>query len=172
MLPNGGVESTLDRLPGLGDCDQGIGIHEIDYKIEYRSRNGIAVYIWEEGEKRKEKRCLYYGVNRGGAAEQSRRMAYLVKDTTIVGRNISSIEIQSLLYYTIEGQSICSYNSITLLPGYLHRLKLLTGVDTSTRPVSRSGNDGNRHIKSSRRTKATPNTPIMRLSTAMLCSVN
>lgn len=76
-----------------------------------------------------------------------------------------------VLYNSRSVHMFISITSIASLQGYSHRLKLLTGVDTSTRPVNRSGNDGNKHMRSSRRTKATPNTPTMRLSTAMLsCS--
>lgn len=50
MLPNGRVESTLDGLPRLGDCDQSVGIHKVNQEVENRSRDGIAVDIRKEGE--------------------------------------------------------------------------------------------------------------------------
>jgi len=52
----------------------------------------------------------------------------------------------------------------------VRRLKLLTGVETSTRPVSKSGNDGKRQTRSRRSTKAAPNTATLRRSTAMTAS--
>lgn len=58
-------------------------------------------------------------------------------------------------------------SAIGLVPYRIRRLKLLTGVDTSTRPVSKSGNDGKRQIRSSRSTKAAPKTATFRRSTAM-----
>lgn len=47
-------------------------------------------------------------------------------------------------------------------------LKLFTGVETSTLPVSKSGNEGNKTERRSRRTKAPPNTATFRRSTAMM----
>lgn len=50
---------------------------------------------------------------------------------------------------------------------HLRRLKLLTGVETSTLPVKRSGKEGKRQTSRRRRTKAAPKTPIFRRSIAM-----
>lgn len=53
---------------------------------------------------------------------------------------------------------------------YSRRLKLLTGVETSTLPVNRSGNEGKRQIRSRRKTKAALKTATFCRSTAMaLC---
>lgn len=49
----------------------------------------------------------------------------------------------------------------------VRRLKLLTGVDTSTLPVNKSGKAGNKHVSSKRSTNAVPNTRIFRRSIAM-----
>jgi hypothetical protein len=49
-------------------------------------------------------------------------------------------------------------------------LKLVTGVDTSTRPVSKSGREGNKSRSKSRRARAPPNTAAFLRSTGMLTS--
>lgn len=49
---------------------------------------------------------------------------------------------------------------------HLHRLKLLTGVDTPTRPVRRSGNEGKKATSSTRNRTAAAMTPSARLGQA------
>lgn len=55
--------------------------------------------------------------------------------------------------------------------GHVHRLKLLTGVETSTLPVNKSGNEGNRQIRSRRSTKAAPKTTSFRSIMVHCCGV-
>ena len=65
----------------------------------------------------------------------------------VVGRDIMGVEEDALLHYHV---SVIVY---TLHVGYIHLLKLVTGVDTSTRPARRSGSAG-KTVKRSKRTAA------------------
>lgn len=58
---------------------------------------------------------------------RSSNIQYLMKDTAVVRGDIALVEEKTFLYYKIV--------SLTPRPGWksnAHRLKLLTGVDTST----------------------------------------
>jgi len=70
----------------------------------------------------------------------------LVVNSSIVGGNIMVVQKESLLYYLVS--------ALTLKPkpANSHLLKLVTGVETSTRPVNKSGRPGD--VKRSSRTAA------------------
>jgi hypothetical protein len=77
------------------------------------------------------------------------------------------IKKEALLYYNCvsKAQSL----SFVSQSG-LHLLKLVTGVDTSTRPVSRSGSDGNATKRRMRRPAAALRSVSFRRTTDMLGS--
>ena len=54
-----------------------------------------------------------------------------------------------------------------VVPSNSHRLKLVTGVDISTRPVRRSGSEGNAINSTNRRATAEPNRNSFRRSRTM-----
>lgn len=91
------------------------------------------------------------------------RSTHLVKDTTVVRRYISRVEKQAFLHWEFRVR-LCGRINIG---GYSRRLKLLTGVETSTRPVNKSGREGKRQTRTRRGIKAALNTATLRRSTAM-----
>jgi len=74
-----------------------------------------------------------------------------VVDAAIVWRDVVGVEKDAFLYYSI----VSVYSSRALV--CVHRLKLVTGVDTSTRPPRRSGKAGKTVESSSRTAAAAPN---------------
>ncbi len=60
------------------------------------------------------------------------------------------------------------HHSGALIAQHLHLLKLLTGVDISTRPVNRTGRDGNAKNKINRKADAAPKTKSFRRSITMM----
>jgi hypothetical protein len=74
-----------------------------------------------------------------------------VKDTSIVRWYIVCVEVKAFLYYYSCQQSVQGYSG-----SLLHLLKLVTGVDISTRPVRIFGRDGNAVKRSSRTAAAAP----------------
>lgn len=89
-----------------------------------------------------------------------------MEDTTIVGPDIVVIQKQSLLHY--EDSQCTGLNAASRLWELrcaLHRLKLVTGVEISTRPVSRSGRLGKAVDRTSLSKAAPAKTP------TLLCKV-
>jgi hypothetical protein len=85
-----------------------------------------------------------------------------VVDSAVVRRDIMGIKEETFLYCCRASAEIL----FTLWP-YTRRLKLVTGVDISTRPVKRSGRPGKENSR--RRTAAAaPNRAALRLSTFMI----
>lgn len=79
-------------------------------------------------------------------------------DTSIVWRDIVVVEIESFLYYaTVSGGPNKELTAI-------HLLKLVTGVDISTRPVNRSGSPGKEVKRRRRRAAAAAKRPAFLLS--------
>lgn len=72
----------------------------------------------------------------------------------VVGRDIMGVEEDAFLYLYV---SVMLY---TDHPGYIHLLKLVTGVDTSTRPARRSGSAGKTVNRSNRTAAAAPKSSI------------
>ena len=83
-------------------------------------------------------------------------------DAPVVWRYIVIVKKESFLHY-----NVVSYWKVRI-SCFLHLLKLVTGVDISTRPVNKSGSPGN-EVKSSIRTAAAaPNTAAFLLSILIL----
>lgn len=112
----------------------------------YQGReDGPLSHVGEEGEEREEKRGL-------------------VVDAAIVRPDIVVIEKETFLY--------CSRIEVSMLfrrckkeceLGGLHLLKLVTGVEISTRSVNKSGKPGDKEKRASRRRTAPRNTPAFSL---------
>lgn len=92
---------------------------------------------------------------------------YLVEDSSIVRRDIVGIEKETFLY--------CSNSHVSSLAAYVQdirtcsrRLKLVIGVDNSTRPVNRSGREGKVMNRRRRTIVAAPKTATVRLSSPMV----
>lgn len=90
--------------------------------------------------------------------------AYLMEDTTVVRRDIPRVEEETLLHCR-TGQTE-QFSSLNFKHARL--LKLLIGVETSTRAVRRSGSEGKATKSSSRRATAAAKTPAFLLSTGMV----
>jgi hypothetical protein len=98
----------------------------------------------------------------GGVAATS-RSSYLVKKAPFVGRGIARVEEQAFLH--------CSEILAERHPSYwecAHLLKLLTGVDTSTCPVRRSGSQGKKAKTRTRTSTAAAMTATFLLSTGIV----
>ena len=74
----------------------------------------------------------------------------LVEDAAIVWRNIVGVKEDAFLYWTLS--VMCGV--LRIGRRCLRRLKLVTGVDISTRPVRRSGKEGKAKKKMSLKTAA------------------
>lgn len=96
---------------------------------------------------------------------QSCQNTDLMKDAAIIGRNVSSVQKETLLY--CHDQNVSEIAQIYSVE-YVRLLKLLTGVETSTRPVKRSGRVGNVVESSIRRAIAAPKAQSFLLSTGIL----
>lgn len=91
-------------------------------------------------------------------------------EAAIVGRDVVRVEEESFLYY-----KSCQISSIALAsPGMesnIRLLKLVTGVDTSTRPARRLGRPGKTVNSSSRSAAAPPKRSAFCLSTAIVAQL-
>lgn len=85
---------------------------------------------------------------------QSSGTPYLVEYTAIIRRDVMSVEEKTFLHCLSKSQHCPQDPRLSTL----HLLKLVTGVEISTRPVRRSGNEGNAVNKSNRRAAAAPKT--------------
>lgn len=72
-----------------------------------------------------------------------------MEDTSIVRGDVMCIEKEAFLYWSSVSNGVSSARLVGS-----HRLKLVTGVDISTRPVSRCGSEGNAKNSSSLRAAA------------------
>lgn len=88
---------------------------------------------------------------------------YLVKDTPIVRVDVVCIEEDALLYCN----HTCLAASTAQSVNHVRRLKLVTGVEISTRPVRRSGKEGKAVNSSRRSTAAEANSNVFCLPTNM-----
>lgn len=93
--------------------------------------------------------------------------AYLMEHAAIVRGNIAGVHKQAFLHLSHKSAPQSQQGQCHPASQYSHRLKLLTGVDTSTRPVNKSGSEGNRTQSSNRKTKAAPKTAAFLRSTDM-----
>lgn len=75
-------------------------------------------------------------------------------DAPVVGGHIASVQKQSLL----DCRQLELLSTTTQSNGNSRLLKLLMGVEISTRPVNKSGSEGNRASRTSRKRRAAPNT--------------
>lgn len=80
-------------------------------------------------------------------------------NSTIVRGDIVCIEEDSFLYCCACQQRLKNFHN-----GYTHLLKLVTGVDISTRPVNKFGRPGNEVKRMSRKAAAAPKSAAFRRS--------
>lgn len=88
--------------------------------------------------------------------EERQQEGGLVEDAAVVGRDIVRVEEDALLHCSI-GQPRGSLGRATRSCLHVQRLKLVTGVATSTRPESSAGSAGKREKSSRRRAAAAAN---------------
>jgi hypothetical protein len=84
-----------------------------------------------------------------------------VVNSTVVRRDIMRVEEEPFLHCLCVNRLLESQQYI------LHRLKLVTGVEISTRPVNTSGRPGKQSIKIRRTAAAAQYSATFRLSTVM-----
>lgn len=96
---------------------------------------------------------------------------YLVKDAAIIGGDIVGVEKQAFLHWrwSING-FVVDWREV------LHRLKLVTGVDISTRPVRRIGREGNAKkstsLKAAAEVKRMPFRRSMTIFNGLKCAIH
>ena len=88
-------------------------------------------------------------------------------DSAIVGRDIVIVKEETLLYCTLVSQKL-----LCEAKGGLHLLKLVTGVDISTRAVNKSGRPGKEVKRRSRTAAAEANrVAFLRSTFIVLCAI-
>ena len=86
-----------------------------------------------------------------------------MKDTAIIGRDVVGVKKEAFLHWNMSVRAVLSRMGTRVL----HRLKLVTGVEISTRPVRRSGREGKAKKSMSRRAAAEVYRMAFRRSTGM-----
>lgn len=92
----------------------------------------------------------------------------LVKDSAVVRGDIVRVKKEAFFHCRSVGNDTKPIG----VGLFLHRLKLVTGVDISTRPVRRSGREGNAKKRRSLRAAAEPKSNAFRRSITIAISVS
>ena len=98
----------------------------------------------------------------------------LVEDAAIVWGDIVGVEEEAFLHWALSVILSVMTSVQWIGTRFLHRLKLVTGVDISTRPVRRTGREGNvkksMSLRAAAEVKRTPFRRSMTMFNGMKCN--
>ena len=150
------------RFAGRGDLHKRVGAEDVEGYVEEVCKEGR----WEEGEEgEKEGRLFgsgvvnyYFCLSWGGRVLGGKRRRHRGRRCGCRDRALLVLPIGlALAVFLVFWQN-----------SYIRLLKLVTGVEISTRPVRRSGSDGKAVNRRSRRPAAAANRSNFRLSMAII----